>query len=926
MTTNSYIEEAMVHARNALRRKIDPESGVLANLDEIERASKLAVDLCKGMADEEISLDVSEIIHRLREEFTITQDSYVILQDEGKDHEVWWPEKKLEKGRLPYWSRYKEFISPDIPFNVVNRTDRTTDTILGLLEDPERHGSWDRRGLVVGQVQMGKTSNYTGLICKAVDAGYKLIVVLAGIHKSLRAQTQLRIDQGFLGFNTSMNLTLKNISSRIGASKYGDVPQQSMSLTTNADDGDFKQTRAQNAGIPLGELPTILVVKKNKSVLTNLINWAVNVKAKKRDGDNAYIDDVPFLLIDDEADNASVNAKKDEVAAINGKIRDLLNLFTKKAYVGYTATPFANVFIDPEEEHSLFGPDIYPESFIINLKAPSNYFGPTRVFGIKNDSFSDLQEQEPLPVRRFINRQNLEDHFPPKHKKTLKVNGLPEDLIESMLDFYLSIAGRRARGQIKVHNSMLVHVTRLTDVQNQVKDLLQELADDHRRLIEYHDKAFLERLQRKWEEDFVPTTKKMRSEFGVEALKWDEIARELPKAIAGIMPVKAVNGSANDILDYENHPSGISVISVGGEKLSRGLTLEGLTVSYFARPATMYDTLMQMGRWFGFRDGYADLCRLYITQRISNCFTHVTLASEELRKQFDEMGATGGYSPKDYGNAIRTSPEGMLITSSGKMRSTRKMILRFSDKLVELPYFSRSKTIIESNFIHTDRWLKNLPDTPVPRKHPSVRGHVWKANWNDVTEYLSEYDCPPQAWRKDGKLLSKYIKAQVSRGILENWVVALMDPSEVDERYKGTIGKLNDIGMFYRGDALSEEPKEPYSLPRGRLGSGPDEAIGLNDDQWQKALELTQIDLGRKCVRPSVRHSRNMRGNNGGTGLLMLYLLNPPEGAVQGSLPPVGYAVSIPLLDGDPGVEYRVNKDYYRTEFNFQEEENEDDD
>ncbi len=928
MPTDSHIDTVMEQARSLLARSLDPETGELADMEKIGRAAELAEEAHLAMyPDEEV--DSTEVIERLRAEYTITQNLYAILEDEGKDHEEWWDEKRVELDqKLYYWRRYKAYISNRIPGPVVDHLDRLTNRTLGLLEDPEREGEWDRRGLVVGQVQSGKTSNYIGLICKAVDAGYKLVVVLAGFNNnSLRSQTQLRIDEGFLGFDTAMNLTLKKTSSRTGVGLLCEhkIPVQSMSLTTNAEDGDFKNSRARNAGIPLGQMPAVLVVKKHSGILNGLIDWAISVKEKRDEHGHPYIDDVPFLLIDDEADNASVNPKKDDISVINGRIRELLRLFRKSSYVGYTATPFANVFIDPDTDHDEFGRDIYPESFVINIPAPSNYFGPLRVFGLHNDQFSTLAEGEPLPLRHHIDRDDFEDHFPPKHRTELHVAGLPEDLVEAVKSFFLTIAARRARGQVKVHNSMLVHVTRFVNVQNQVKDLLQEKVDEVRRFLEFDDEDFLRQLQEKWEAEYVPVTRQMADEFNLEPVNWLQVRKELPKAASGLLPVKAINGSAKDVLDYSNHPKGISIICVGGDKLARGLTLEGLSISYFARAARMYDTLMQMGRWFGYRTGYEDLCRLYTTREISMCFEHVTLASEELRQQFDQMESTGK-TPRDYGNSVRTSPHGMLITAMGKMRASVKIDLSFANHLVELYYYGRLKADIQANLTHTDSWLTSLSCKPELRKRPGARGHVWTASAEDVIDFLSGYRCQNEAWRSNGKLLSKYIRKAKSRLRLERWVVALLDPKEVENRYKAKIGGLSSIGMFFRSDAQEDDRNKPYTLIRARLGTKRDEALGLDEEGMREALDKTIRDSRAKTrpKQPSAIQMRGVRRKDGGTGLLMLYLLDPKGNVVDGDLPPVGYAVSFPPLDGDMKVSHRVSKRYIQQEFHYQEDDDED--
>src|SRR5258708_3039447 len=421
------------------------------------------------------SIDVEKLAKDLETGFNVWVGQETVLQD-VRGHEPWLPDRRGQIG-WRFWKRYERYLEEDEGWapQSVTRRGQLTDSILEKHEAPDRPGSWDRRGMVVGNVQSGKTSNYIAFICKAVDAGYKLIIVLAGMHKNLRSQTQLRVDQGFLGFDTQRNRAFNQNNLRIGA---GALPGAEFllahSLTSRADAGDFNSTVANNMNVVPGGEPIVLVVKKNKSVLQNLLNWSIGVRGEIDPKTNRrVVRDVPLLVIDDEADNASINTNPplrdadgniipdQDVTAINGLIRKLLNSFEKSAYVGYTATPFANIFIYPDGEHDEYGEDLFPRSFIINLPTPSNYIGPARVFGTGTDGAGT--EREELPVIRIVD--DYEHDIPNSHKKTDLVTQLPENLRRAVKMFVLACAARICRGPEQDNNWMLIHVTRFPPVQ-----------------------------------------------------------------------------------------------------------------------------------------------------------------------------------------------------------------------------------------------------------------------------------------------------------------------------------------------------------------------------------------------------------------------------------------------------------------------------
>ena len=387
------------------------------------------------------------VIKRLEARFDVTMSLGTIFTSD--DYRPW-----LENSRSDidwfFFERYKRYLYKEkFPPNVILGLDDITDQILDQLEDPRKQGKWDRRGMVVGYVQSGKTANYIGLINKAADCGYKVIIVLAGLLNALRNQTQIRIDSGFIGLNTETQIE----------QGVGEISSKRKPVYFTKCDGDFNRRVANQIGVGLGALnePVVFVIKKNKSTFENLIGWLTNQNRHK-------LQDYPMLLIDDEADHASINTNRDDLnpTTINEKIRALLSLFEKSSYVGYTATPFANVFIDPETDDKMIGNDLFPKDFIISLDPPSNYIGPNRIF-------SDNDE---LNIIRHI--VDYGDIIPLKHKKDLEIDFLPESLKDAINTFILARILRILRGSNDAHNSMMINVSRFTRVQTNVKLLVQE--------------------------------------------------------------------------------------------------------------------------------------------------------------------------------------------------------------------------------------------------------------------------------------------------------------------------------------------------------------------------------------------------------------------------------------------------------------------
>lgn len=862
------------------------------------------------------------------------------------DHEPWLTPALKREWR--YWQRYREWQEARLPWAAIEGLDATTDGILGLLENPKREGSWDRRGLVVGHVQSGKTGNYTGLVCKAADAGYKIIIVLAGLHNNLRAQTQMRLDEGFLGYETHPDANQK--ARPIGVGLIDSDPALRPQFVTNrTETGDFNMRFARNLGVYPEERPWLFVIKKNKSVLTRLLEWLHRHVADSKDSESGrpLVTRLPLLVIDDEADNASVDTGEKvigedgepdlehEPTAINRLIRSILHTFTRKAYVGYTATPFANIFIHEQGSTALEGPDLFPAAFIKNLAAPSSYVGPVRVFGVTGDD----GRVGGLPLVREVEDYCSEDGksgwMPKGHKSSHRPvcdtpEGMPASLVEAIHAFMLACTVRNLRGQGDEHSSMLIHVTRFNQVQEHVHRQVDDYVQHCRqRLMRRLDHApLLQSLRALWERDFLPTAtdERLQETEGTPANMpaWADIEQALPLMLEELK-VRMINGKATDILDYADSPTGLKVIAVGGDKLARGLTLEGLLCSYFLRASRMYDTLMQMGRWFGYRPGYLDLCRLYTTTDLVEWFEHITDAAEELREEFDLMQANGG-TPRDFGLKVRSHPT-LMVTSRLKMRSAKAMMLSFSGSLVETVAFFREQQKLERNLAAFNQLIERLgPAGAIPRRSgEAARGCWWTGvPATEVLGFLDNYVTHPESYKTDSRLLASFIEAMSLKGELTHWNIALLSGGARPDKIAG-----REVNWLKR--SANKELVDRYAI--GRLLSPGDEAFGLSEQAWQAALTKTReawhadAGSGRKRSElpdapngPAIRHVRGFGSADVAatpeTGLLLLALLDPQQADMTlPDVPVAAFAISFPGSHSGVAVKYMANNVFWETEF-----------
>lgn len=861
------------------------------------------------------------LVRRIEELYTIRQDEFRSIE-KADENLPWLNEKRAELDfSNGFWGRYREYLEIEKNFapEVINKLDRLTDSILDNLFDPSLKITINKKGLVVGQVQSGKTANYTGLVCKAADAGFKLIIIMAGIHNNLRSQTQLRIDESFLGFDTQHTRAFDQRSIQIGVGDpYFGSPIVAHSLTSSIEKGDFTQGAANALGLNFNTSePIVAVIKKNPNVLRRIHQWLA-AQANEDNELGRVIRNKSLLLIDDEADNASINISNDpeRQSSINGWITQILNLFGKNAYVGYTATPFANIFI-PLDDQNLF-----PRNFIKNIPAPSNYIGPEKVFG-----YSPLEEDEASnTVLPIVNRINDYSGFvPDRHKKDDQLpSSLPESLKRAIRCFIITCAIRRLRGQTTVHNSMLIHVSRFMRWQDHIAELVSNQFIYYRRGIDQNDAVILDELKSTFEQDdngfksYVSVSKQILDselknlDSQIQVHKWSEVLQHLNDAASRI-EVKSIHGGSGEALDYFDHKNGLSVIAVGGNKLSRGLTLEGLSISYYLRASRMYDTLMQMGRWFGYRGGYVDLCRLFTSRELNEWFCHITQASEELREEFDYMSDVAGSTPEQYALKVRTHPGVLQISATNKMRSAITVQISWAGRLVESYEFKKDISIIDNNLRNTQKFVSGLPANFVSKPNAFV--------WYDipaeqVINFFEGIQSVENLKKAEPRKIIQFITTQLRNGELTDWRVALMTKPNAKNNSPFVVSSNTvSIGQWKRTEDDKNSSEQLYYLRKSHIISPSDEFIDFTPEEYEDAMKLT-IKKRKKPGVPQYPNGLEVRNNlrDPKKPLLLLYFLDPEESLEKyrlpkGTNPFVGYAISFPKSNFNAPVSYAVNEE-----------------
>lgn len=826
--------------------------------------------------------EYQEILRRLKQQLVIQMDTGTYISDRNNGHQSWLPAKRADFDFF-FWNRYKKYLEEVKHWNprVTASLGKVSDEILDLCGNPS-DDHFNIKGLVLGDVQSGKTSNYTAICNKAADTGYRIIIILAGIQENLRKQTQERLDAEFTGRMSEYYLDpkaeqgIKNTP--VGVGRYGNT-KKIVAFTSVTKDFDSGVLRSNNLGIENVNCPVVLVIKKNKRILNNLIKWLSTNNTQNAAGKI----DLPLLLIDDEADNASVNTKDPDTspAAINDCIRRLLGQFSKTTYLGITATPFANIFIDPEKDD-----DLFPSDFIYALSAPSNYIGPDRIFGDSGDYFEMLQPIDTL---------DLESILPPKHKKDFIVSKLNDELIEATNYFLLVNAIRDQRGDISEHRSMMVHVSRFTNIQNQIADLLllwlEQVKSDLRNYSKLPSKNAekienIRKLHNTWDKYSLNIVAK---------ISWEDILHTyIYRAVAPI-EVRAVNMKTGaSSLDYFNHKDdGLRVIAVGGNSLSRGLTLEGLCVSYFYRNTQMYDTLLQMGRWFGYRPNYDDLVKIWISQDAIDWYGQITRATTELKDEIIAM-RNAHQTPRDFGLKVRQDPGSLIVTAKNKMRTATPINcpISVSGHLLETPRLKSSLPILTENEKVFKDFVFNLAmqGKRIPSDDERTKGNYFWENvaTESISQLLRSFDTHPWHLSFNGRALADYID---SIDWQNEWDVVLINKGEGTSYPGGLSCGDETLNIVHTEERTIKADSKMISISgtKVRVGSGGCTQIGLTKEEIHKASEFFKKETGKQNV-PDSAYLIERRNP-----ILMLHIVdtNLDDSSSNKDVPPFLFALGV---------------------------------
>ena len=724
-----------------------------------------------------------KIIHT---EDQVIFDDYDILRD-------WYHREEIKDNF--FWNRYYNYLvdNSSLDMKSISRMDFTTlPQIMNCLSNPkeEFESKRLRRGLIIGDVQSGKTATYIGLICKAADAGYKVVILLAGITESLRKQTQERIDEGIIGF-TKKKIGKVEKTACVGVG-LDNKPLRATSFTSSLNDF-VSNTDKIATSLKEHKSLVIFVIKKNVSVLQKLLNW---LKDYNLDPVKQYVDQ-PMLLIDDEADNASVNTRKDETdpTRTNKLIRQICDLFKNATYVGFTATPFANVFIDPDSVDSMKRADLFPEHFIYVLPTPSSYIGANKIFSPGGEDHGNLiyieDVDEPDYESQEYQDEKKEDPeslntgtFYYKHMK--EWHGiLPTSLHQAILCFYLANVVRDLRGDIEKPRSMLVNMSRFVKVQKYIRDYVEEQQNAFLTTVNYdfsddnkQNKSLplYQELELLWRDNF----------SNILDISFERVVNKkaLLDAVSNIQIMVVNGGKSSGKLDYKTNKS-LRVIAVGGLALSRGLTLEGLLISYFYRNTATFDVLMQMGRWFGYRPHYEDLFRIWISKLSAAWYNEVAQASSELKKDLKHMNDQK-LTPKDFGIKVRDYCDDLQITAANKMRTAANWLkFTYWGSIYDTPYLSRNidqnkhnwesvshlaSTLFHNGykFLFADQRKQSNEDVNSDSDKSRYFANVPK---DIIVNFLSTINCSLMNPNFDTNQILEFINDPNNNGELEKWDV-----------------------------------------------------------------------------------------------------------------------------------------------------------
>lgn len=675
------------------------------------------------------------------------------------------------------WQCYKKLLlkGKDFKHEVVNVMEDANIKILRQLSRDTRETE-AIKGLVIGNVQSGKTANMAALMAMAADAGWNMFIVLSGMMENLRVQTLKRLVEDLNSHNCRLNW------------EAIDNPEEIEQFGRRLVDKSF---------IAESNMRYLTVCLKNSARLSNLIDW-LNENSRK---------DIRLLIIDDEADQASINAGLGRRTVINRLILNLINNRNSKGkqaccnfqavnYIGYTATPYANVLNEAPGPESL-----YPSNFITTLSVSDEYFGPQQIFGYESGD-DDSISFPGLDIVRLIKEGDIEDI---KDIQKGKKFDIPESLVDAISWFLCGVAYMRYIGY-KKPVSMLVHTSRLTTAHNIMGYVINQFFRYRRQndIIELCSRIWERESKRFSKSDFITQYKNYANISDVNDYpEFDELREHLERLLSSGVTSLEMNSdnqikygtgihlcvdnsdnSKNDnsrliYPDNDEMPCDApAFLVIGGNTLSRGLTIEGLISTYFLRPAGCADTLMQMGRWFGYRKGYELIPRIWLSMKVRDQFRFISEMDQKLRDEIKFM-AEIGQNPAECGPKIMASPSTkfLKIVSDNKMQGAVGADYDFAGHTMETGVFTNDKEKLRCNLDLLSRFVTSLgdPSTDIQENPYSANNIIWKnIAPNIVKGFLKKYEYSERLKGfNDLKVFEKWLDKVSEEGLLGNWNVIL---------------------------------------------------------------------------------------------------------------------------------------------------------
>lgn len=735
-------------------------------------------------------------------------------------HEDSWYPGALETDLC--WGAFRRRLSEKGRDAQIPSLNETSDIIVRLTPDP---GGKPRsaRGLVIGHIQSGKTTNFTAVAAKLADRNYRMVIILAGIHNSLRQQTQDRL----------INDLITEIPDRWFPITGVDGDFDLVKLKDNSDDSQGPAKQDAVAYLSAHGKTSLLVVKKNAVILEKLRRWLSKSTAA------AALRNAQVLVVDDEADQASV-----ETNTINPLIRKILRLMPRGTYIGYTATPFANVFIDPSDSD-----DLYPRDFIYPLPEPEGYFGTQTLFG-RDVPDLDKDDEEGLDMIRIIPDED-EFKLRPRGKDDLDTfyPVITEALRSAIRWFVLATAARRCRDD-RGDSSMLIHTSFQTSVHERFAPVIESELKKMRVALATRDQTLLDTLADQWvnEAARVPA-----DQFGHVLLTFENIQPSLLDVLDDCRVI--IDNSKSDVRLKYNEDETLTVIAIGGNTLSRGITLEGLVSSVFLRPTNTYDTLLQMGRWFGFRVGYEDLPRIWMTDGLRRAFRHLALVEHEMRQDM-LVYELQGITPMDAAVRIRTYP---ALRVTAKMGAARPNRISYSGARLQTRFYRRwDQDWLQKNWHAGERLIGSATRNSMPKQLGNGGALFGNIAVNDVRTFLEEYDILPDQADMDAVQLLRYIEQQNAADDpkLIRWNLAII---------AGSGEEIDVAGMKVRSSVRAPYRDGGEIADIKTLMSKIDLVVDVEGLSSTEGRKLTEAELKKRRIEsPELRDK----------GLLVLYPLD----------------------------------------------------